>query len=70
MLETTVTFRHGSCMDLISFMCPFCENPDLLYTSMPHTCWHCGGPYSFNVMELMNDKHSRYNYYKYGRTID
>lgn len=49
---------------IIMFNCPSCKASDSIYNNMPDTCFQCGKVYLFDVIELANDQHSRYEYYK------
>lgn len=66
MLKTRFEFDT----DMLHFFCPFCGSDDLLYTSMPYTCWSCGKSYFFDVTEIVTNQHSRYQYYKNEKTYE
>ena len=60
--------RIDSDTEISSFICPFCGTDDVIYITMPNTCWNCGKEYSFDITTLANLQYNRYTYYKYGRS--
>lgn len=50
------------------FDCPMCGSEDIVYGSMPATCYSCGGRYRFSIDELSLYQSERKHHYVFGET--
>jgi len=58
--------RYGT----VEFACPYCGVIDVLYVTMPGHCWTCGGPYRFNIAELLKHRRERAHFHFHEETSD
>lgn len=57
--------------DSIYFYCPVCKSEEIVYITMPTTCYFCGRTHGFDIYDLLKGRESTDHRvaYHYGKAV-